>query len=150
MKHTFTPFFTPYDARKNKRVYISGPMTGYAELNYPAFAEAAATLRELGYMVCNPCETTDILGDDGTLTHADFLRFDFERVLEADFLVALDGWEASLGAISEILMAVRMGTKVWRWSTFVDYDRVTYDDVAAAISDLHRGVSEVTTIGAAN
>lgn len=145
MKQAFTPFFMPYDAPKGKRVYVSGPMTGYPDENYPAFAAASKELRAIGYAVCNPCETTDILKEGGPMTHADYLRFDFARVLEADFLVALDGWEQSLGALSEILMAVRMDVKVWRWSTFEDYDLVTYEDVEAAISAMHRGDTEPTT-----
>ena len=127
-KNRFTPFFQPYTG--SKRVYISGPMTGYENENQEAFAEAAETLRDRGYMVCNPHETSTLLGE---LTHSEYLRFDFERVLEADFLVALDGWEQSLGALAEILMAVRMDVKVWRWSTFENYDRITYEDVATAI-----------------
>lgn len=148
-KHMLFPFFTPYDAPRGKRVYVSGPMTGYEDLNYPAFADASAVLRDMGYAVCNPCETTDILGDDGTLKHADFLRFDFDRVLEADFLVALPGWARSLGAISEILVAVRIGTKVWDWDTFEDYNRIRYEDVARAISELYAGDVTATTQGAA-
>jgi hypothetical protein len=146
-KHMLFPFFTPYDAPKGKRVYVSGPMTGYPENNYPAFREATRRLRDMGYAVCNPCETSTILGED--LTHAQYLRFDFERVLEADFLVALPGWARSLGAISEILVAVRMGTKVWRWDTFEDYDRITYEHVAQAISDMTNGKESPTTVGAA-
>ena len=132
----FYPFFTPYGTGK-KRVYISGPMTGYKNSNIADFASAAEELREKGYAVCNPCETSALLGDD--LGHANYLRFDFERVLEADFLVALRGWERSMGAISEILMAVRMETKVWYWPSFEKYDRITYEDVAQAISDIHMG-----------
>jgi hypothetical protein len=149
-KYGFYPFFTPYDAPRGKRVYVSGPMTGYENNNHEAFGDASMVLRDMGYAVCNPCETTDILGDDGTLKHADFLRFDFERVLEADFLVALGGWERSMGAISEILMAVRMGVKVWSWETFENYDRIRYEDVAQAISDIHMGAVQPTTVGAAS
>lgn len=127
-KHRFTPFFQPYTGRK--RVYISGPMTGFENANEERFKEAADRLREKGYMVCNPHETSALLGQ---LTHSEFLRFDFERILEADFLVALPGWETSLGAVSEILMAVRMDVKVWRWVNFEDYSRITYEQVAAAI-----------------
>ena len=144
MKNSFTPFFKPYDSAKGKRVYISGPMTGYEEFNFPAFQQAAVGLRSMGYSVCSPAETDQFLGV-GTMTHEQYLRFDFARVLEADFLVALDGWELSLGAISEILMAVRMGTKVWRWSTFENYDLITYGQVAAAITDLHLGKTATTT-----
>ena len=125
MSNRFTPFFQPYTGRK--RVYISGPMTGIVDSNELAFHEAAVTLRELGYMVCNPHETSSLLG---SLSHADYLRFDFERVLEADFLVALPGWEHSMGALAEILMAIRMDTKVWKWSTFDNYDRIDYKEVA--------------------
>ena len=124
----FTPFFQPYTGRK--RVYVSGPMTGYENENADAFEEAAVSLRHLGYMVCNPHDTSALLGK---LSHSEYLRFDFQRVLEADFLVALPGWEDSLGALSEIMMAVRMDLKVWNWETFSDYDRITYSEVAAAI-----------------
>jgi hypothetical protein len=105
-------------------------MTGYVNENTDAFGEAAVSLRNLGYMVCNPHDTSALLGK---LSHAEYLRFDFERVLEADFLVALPGWEESLGALSEILVAVRMEVKVWRWETFADYNRITYYEVAEAI-----------------
>lgn len=134
MKHALTPFYRPHHTRRNKRVYVSGPMTGYESLNAPAFAEASETLREMGYSVCNPVETSDWLGHD--LSHEEFLRFDFERVLEADFLVALPGWEGSVGSQAELLVATRIGIKCWRWDTFENYDRISYEDVAQAISSL--------------
>lgn len=139
-KHAFYPFYQPYDGKK--KVYVSGPMTGYPDNNYDAFHEAAEGLRARGYAVCNPAETDQFIGE---LTHEQYLRFDFERVLEADFLVALPHWEFSLGALSELLMAVRMGVKCWRWENFEEYNIITYDDVAQAISDIHIGNAETTT-----
>lgn len=130
MKHWITPFFQPIHSKKGKRVYVSGPMTGYPDENMDAFNEAEDALRNMGYSVCNPIATSGWLGD---LKHHEYLRFDFQRVLEADFLVALDGWEHSKGALAEILVATRIGTKVWRWSTFENYDLITYEDVARAI-----------------
>ena len=127
--NSFTPFFHPYD-KGLKRVYISGPMTGKPNQNEAAFTEAAVDLLLRGYAVCNPHDTSELLGE---LTHAQYLRFDFERVLEADFLVALPGWEKSMGALSELLMAVRMGVKCWRWETFDNYDLITYEHIAEAI-----------------
>lgn len=146
-KDALYPFFKPYSGKKN--VYISGPMTGYKELNFPAFDEAAAILRSLDYAVCSPAETDLVLGV-GVLTHAQYLRFDFDRVLEADFLAALPGWEASLGALSEILVAVRIGTPVWGWENWDTYDRIRYERVAQAISDIHMGAATTTTVGAAS
>ncbi len=126
----FTPFFTPTNLRRPKRVYISGPMTGYKNNNFPAFDEAANTLRESGYAVCSPADTSAFLGK---LDHAKYLRFDFERILEADFLVALDGWKHSMGALAELLMAARMGVQCWDWEDFNQYHFISASDVEHAI-----------------
>ena len=131
-KNRLTPFYKPYN-RNMKRVYVSGPMTGYPNNNFPAFQEAANDLRGMGYSVCSPAETDVHLGI-GALTHEQYLRFDFERVLEADFVVALPGWEDSLGSLSEILVAVRIGTKVWQWDSFDDFNAIGYEQVVAAMS----------------
>jgi hypothetical protein len=128
-KQRFTPFFQPYGT--DKRVYVSGPMTGIKEGNAPAFAEAAEKLRAMGYAVCNPVETSTLLGER---SHAEYLRFDFERVLEADFLVVLDGWERSVGALAELVVATRIDTKCWLWSDFENYTQIRYEDVADAIA----------------
>jgi len=39
--------------------YISGPMTGLPEHNFPAFNAAAAYYRERGFEVINPAEMDD-------------------------------------------------------------------------------------------
>jgi len=130
-KSRFTPFYQPYG--RDKRVYVSGPMTGVKDSNEAAFAEASAKLRSMGYAVCNPVETSALLGER---THAEYLRFDFERVLEADFIVALDGWNRSKGALAELLVAVRIGTKCWAWSTFADYNQITYEMVVQEMAEL--------------
>ena len=38
------------------RIYISGPMTGHADHNFPAFDAAAERLRAEGHFVINPAE----------------------------------------------------------------------------------------------
>ncbi len=125
----FTPFFTP-TLPGLKRAYVSGPMTGYKDHNFPAFDEAAKGLRDRGYAVCSPADTSIFLGK---LDHSVYLRFDFERILEADFLVGLRGWQASMGALAEMLMATRMGVKVWEWDSFEKYNLITTDRVENAI-----------------
>ena len=47
---------TPEAAR---RLYVAGPMTGLPDHNYPAFAEAAARLRAVGYEVESPANSSD-------------------------------------------------------------------------------------------
>lgn len=90
-------------------VYISGPMTGYAEYNYPAFHEAAAKLRALGYEVLNPAEGFDGAHD---LPYDDYIRKDIKNLLESDFVALLDGWEESAGAHLEVAVAVGIGIPV--------------------------------------
>ncbi len=113
MRHNLKPFYKPIDGHRGL-VYLSGPMTGIEEHNAVAFSVAAHDLRESGYAVCNPLETSEWLG---ALSHAKYMRFDFQRVLEADFVVALKGWENSPGARAEIYMATMMGTLVWTYNT---------------------------------
>ncbi len=133
----FTPFFTPTTSRR-ARVYISGPMTGIPGNNSGSFNRAAFKLRDMGYAVCSPIETSEFLGD---LTHEQYLRFDFHRVLEADFLIALQGWHDSKGARAEILMALRMGVKVFEWKSWADRILITENQVADAITSAHWSVS---------
>ena len=42
------------------RIYIAGPMTGYPELNFPAFHAAANSLRAQGYDAVNRQRLTPI------------------------------------------------------------------------------------------
>ena len=40
-------------------VYVSGPMTGYKDLNKPEFHKTALKLRKKGYRVVDPAEFGD-------------------------------------------------------------------------------------------
>ena len=52
------------DEGSMKRIYISGPMTGLPEFNFPAFHAAAAKLRERGHAAVNPAEINAETGGD--------------------------------------------------------------------------------------
>lgn len=110
MSKIFTPFYQPFNG--GRRVYVSGPMSGYDNNNFDEFDKTATTLRKRGFSVCSPSDTDRWLGE---LSHAEYLRFDFARVLEADLLVALEGWDRSEGALAEIFVALRIGTPVYEW-----------------------------------
>jgi hypothetical protein len=89
----------------SKRVYISGPMTGYPDFNKPAFNREAERLRVLGYDVVNPAE----LNPDPTTPWADCLRNDIAHLVTCDALVMIEGWEKSNGAHLEMHIAHRVG-----------------------------------------
>jgi hypothetical protein len=89
-------------------VYISGPMTGIADLNAPAFAAEAARLLALGYQVENPA---DVVLPDGA-TWADYMRADIPRLLACTHIRMLDGWTMSKGARLEHHIAISLGLEV--------------------------------------
>jgi len=81
------------------RLYLSGPMRGYEEFNYPAFHYAAFNLRAKGYEVLNPAESFD---GDTTLPFEVYMEEDKRLVAKADAVALLEGWEKSEGAAIEM------------------------------------------------
>ena len=92
-------------------IYLSGPMTGYPDYNYPAFNAAAAALRAYGHRVYNPAEFPHD-GDSFPMRRA-FAAFSAFICLEADTIVALPGWEKSRGANAEMALAHVCGLEVY-------------------------------------
>ena len=82
-------------------IYISGPMTGLPEFNFPAFHAAAAQLRSLGYQVINPAE----FGEGEGKTWHDYMRKDIKALMDCTHVATLPGWENSKGASLEVHLA---------------------------------------------
>lgn len=91
-------------------MYIAGPMTGYADFNYPAFYEAASAWEAQGWEVSNPAVHSDIVGL--TASHATYMRMSIEDLLECDAIAMLPGWESSIGATLEHRIAEVLGMTV--------------------------------------
>lgn len=91
-----------------KRIYLSGPMTGLPEFNFPAFHRAASILRAQGLEVQNPAE----INPDGELPWAECMRADIKALCDCDTLVLLPGWEKSSGAHLELHIAHRIGLQI--------------------------------------
>jgi hypothetical protein len=90
------------------RVYISGPMTGLPDLNFPAFHAEAARLRALGYEVVNPAE----INTDAGLSWHQCMRSDIRALCDCDSLALMPGWQRSSGAHLELHVAHRLGIEV--------------------------------------
>lgn len=125
------------------KTYISGPMTGIPEFNFPAFFEAEGRLAALGWDPVNPAqkdrengldargltgtESPDSLGFD--LRAA--LLWDLEQVSESAVVAVLPGWHRSKGAQSEVALAIALGIPVARLEGFgpvgnIDIESVIY------------------------
>lgn len=89
-------------------VYISGPMSGYIEHNYPTFNRAAAILREAGFTVLNPAEH---FGGDHDRPRSEYLRKDIEEVMKAEAVCLLPYWWESAGATLEVALAYNLGVR---------------------------------------
>lgn len=105
-----------------KRIYVAGPMTGYAEHNRPAFNAAAEMLRAEGWDVENPADHPF-----GTIPWGDCLRYDLIAVVGCEALFLLPGWSASKGATLEVSVAIQLGMKL-----LYSPKAETFDDVAKA------------------
>lgn len=97
------------------RVYISGPMTGMKDLNFPAFNYYAGVLRAVGYEVVNPVE----LNPDPTTPWDKCMRADLKALCDCDALALLPGWENSKGAHLELHVAHRIGLKIGPLADFL-------------------------------
>lgn len=89
-----------------KRVYLSGPMTGIPDNNFPAFHRWAATLRADGFYVISPAE----IQEAGTWELC--LRADLRELTTCDAIALMPGWEGSRGAHLELHVAHRLGMEV--------------------------------------
>lgn len=90
------------------KLYISGPMAGYPNHNFPAFNVAESDLVAAGYEVLNPVNN----GLPQGLPDQTYMRADLKMVLDADGVAVLPGWEASWGAGIEVDLAHRLSIRV--------------------------------------
>jgi len=106
----FLGWFDYRPRTKNKRVYISGPITGIPELNKPAFMKAENELRSLGYNPINPFNVSVV--SKHKYWH-DYMREDIKALMDVDCVLAIDGWGNSNGAVEEIRICNNIGIPVY-------------------------------------
>jgi hypothetical protein len=79
--------------------YLSGPMSGLPELNFPAFTRAAKLLRGMGLQIVNPAEQTAVPAGSAW---ADYMRHDIGIMMACKGIIMLPGWQNSEGAKPEL------------------------------------------------
>jgi nucleoside 2-deoxyribosyltransferase len=92
------------------RIYLSGPMTGIDQLNFPAFDKARDICLACGYEVVSPA---DLERNRPRYSYEECLRDDFKHLLECDQILMLEGWKDSLGARAEYAIARILGFIVY-------------------------------------
>lgn len=90
------------------RVYISGPMSGLPDLNFPAFNAAADKLRAAGFDVVNPVD----VNPDPNTPYAQCMRNDIGALLTCQAVAKLPDWNKSRGASVEVAVAVVTGMHI--------------------------------------
>lgn len=99
----------PYRRQRCDAVYVSGPMTGLPDLNFPAFHAEASRLRAAGFRVVNPAEI--VLPPDATW--AQFLRADLiQMLMHCNTVSRLPGWDKSRGAMLELHIALSLNMTI--------------------------------------
>ena len=98
--------------------YISGPMTGYEEYNYPEFMRLEKLLVDLDMVVINPAHT----GVQEGWTWRQYLERDLIELLthNVDIVVTLSDWEKSKGSSLEVHVAKELGIPVMTEKFFFD------------------------------
>lgn len=92
------------------KLYVAGPMSGYPEMNFPAFHAEAARLRGMGFQIVNPAE----INADPTAGWLECMRADIRELVTCDGIALLPGWEQSRGATVEHTLARGLGLRIYQ------------------------------------
>lgn len=92
--------------------YLSGPMNGYPQHNFPAFSRISRALRENGVQLISPHEIVHP-GKPGSLTREEYLRGDLIPLVQhCRGIIMMPGWIDSWGAGFEIHVAAKLNYEI--------------------------------------
>lgn len=104
------------------KIYIAGPIKGFAFRNETAFRVEEARLIEAGHEVVVPHDVEPGVHDDPCPegydafdghTSACYLRSDLKALLDCDAMQLLHGWRESRGVALEFAVAKECGIKIY-------------------------------------
>jgi nucleoside 2-deoxyribosyltransferase len=101
--------------------YLSGPMTGYEQYNYPAFDRVAKHLRSLGYEIRSPheCEPeTDSVSEEQLWEN--MMVKCMKMMEECSAIILMQGWPHSRGARRELEYAIRYDFQIFYYDEATD------------------------------
>jgi hypothetical protein len=105
---------------KTETLYISGPMTGIADSNRPAFHAMEKILTEtFGCKVLNPARITDEhvqehhAGLETEALYRVYMQHDIDLIFSASGIVLLSGHKDSRGASAELALAKCLNLRIF-------------------------------------
>lgn len=118
---------------KKKIAYISGPISGLENGNFQNFQNAQKKLEKEGYIVENPHQIGKDLyekwskiinktKDQEIEMWQEFMKEDIKHLCICNFVFLLDNWESSKGATLELLIAQKLGIKIYYMKDFSEFD----------------------------
>lgn len=93
-------------------IFISGPMTGFEDWNYPKFNDVASKLRAQNYRVVNPAEN---LGGDPSMDRPWYLLHDLKQLFDCESVLLLGRWWESEGSQMEAHVAWQLEKDFFYW-----------------------------------
>ena len=119
-----------------RKVYISGPMTGLPDLNFPAFEAAEEVILRAGRKPVSPhrAEINVLAEMSPTDKWQAYMKVDLLDLLRCDEVCVLDGWEDSKGAQLEVHVARQLGIPVAPlWTYRIDASTLRPAEVRASL-----------------
>lgn len=89
--------------------YLSGPMSGIEDSNYPEFERVMTLLRERGMTIVSPHEDVPVSPEH---SWADYLKRDLLKLVSCDGIILMHGWSKSRGARLELGVALELSMRV--------------------------------------
>lgn len=99
---------------QSRRWYLGGPMTGYDEFNYPAFAHAEEFLTNEWGLKIRSAHKVDMTGVENP-EWDDYMKRTVRMLLECDGAIFLQGWPQSKGARVEMDVAIDLGYPIYQF-----------------------------------
>jgi len=94
---------------RRKKIYLSGPISGYKyEERKCTFSKIREIFELVGYEVMNPLEN-GLPQEASTKQH---MKEDIKMLLESDKIFMMNGWNHSAGCHTELSVATALGLEV--------------------------------------
>lgn len=102
---------------RDKTGYLSGPMRGHEDLNFPAFDEARDFLEKRGWLIYSPADLDrfrNIPMEEQAFEEC--MRRDYTVIARSGALFLLKGWEASIGSNAELFAARTLNISIYEFT----------------------------------